>query len=612
MKLRYYIQSVLFVAIITLFIASCANRGQGPQGGPKDTIPPSVIKSIPDNKALNVSKKKIEIIFDENIIVQKVAEKVIISPPQHTAPNIQAFGRKLLIEFNDTLQPNTTYSINFSDAIVDNNENNPLKNYVFAFATGNTIDTLQISGTLINAENLNPLQGITVGIYSDFTDSAFFKKPFLRITKSDDLGKFTVPNIKEGKYILRALKDDSRDNIYQPGEGIAFNDSVLSPSVEIYQKRDTIWKDSVTVDTIKISKAVRFLPENILLRYFKENSGKKQRFVKAERKEKNHFTLFFNAPATELPSLTPLNGEWKEDPLIQKNQTLDTLTYWIKDEKWINSDTISVKMRYQKTDSTNQLVYTTDTLHLTLRRNKNAQLAKSDKNDNKPAEAKTNFLNVKTNLSGSFDVYKAISLDFDVPVKSLDSAKIHLSEMRDTIPIPVKFNLSRTSEIGLKYEIKYNWKPEANYVLIFDSTAFHSIYDTHTNKLKNDFKIKSLDDYSSLKLMLANFDSTIVFQVLNPKDEVIRSAPATAKGTHIQFLQPGDYYIRMFIDKNRNGKWDTGSYSGKRQPEAVYYYSKKLTLIKNWEMEETIDYLTTPLLEQKPKELIQKEKKENN
>ncbi|VBB47981.1 conserved exported hypothetical protein [uncultured Paludibacter sp.] len=608
MKLKYYIQSLLFALLIASIVPSCANRGQGPQGGPKDTIPPSVVKSFPADKALNVKKKKVEILFDENVVVQKIAEKVIVSPPQRVAPSIQAYGKSVVVEFNDTLQANTTYSINFGDAIVDNNENNPLKNYVFSFATGNSIDTLEISGALINAENLNPMQGITVGIYSDFVDSAFLKQPFLRITKSDENGKFTVPNVKEGKYKVRALKDDSRDNIFQPGEGLAFNDSIFSPSVEVYQKQDTIWKDSVKIDTIKTVKAVRFSPDNVLLRYFKENIGKKQRFIKSERKERNHFTLYFNAPATELPTLEPLNFDWKDKVLVEKNATLDTLTYWLTDNELVNKDTLSVRMKYLKTDSTNNLSYTTDTLHFAYRRGKNTQPPKQKEG----TEPQKDFLSIKTNLSTGFDVYNPIKLDFDVPVKSLDSTKIHLSEMRDTIPIPLKFAIAKKNEVGLKYEISYNWKPETTYLLEIDSAAFNSVYDVHTNKLKSDFKIKSLDDYSSMKLLLAKYDSTAVFQIVNTKDEVVKTMPAQEKGTHIQYLQPGDYYIRIFMDRNRNGKWDTGNYLEKKQPEEVYYYPKKLTLIRNWEVEETIDYLSIPLLQQKPKELIQKEKKENN
>ena len=609
MILNKHIKFLTIALLAVLFTFSCANRGQGPQGGPKDTIPPSVVRSYPADRAINVRKKKVEIVFNENVTVQKASEKVIISPPQRVAPNIQAYGKTVQVEFNDTLQANTTYSINFGDAITDNNENNPLKNYVFSFATGNAIDTLQISGTLINAENLNPLQGITVGIYADLTDSAFLKKPFSRITKTDDEGKFTVPNIGPGKYKIRALKDDNRDNMYQPGEGLAFNDSVFSPSAEVFTRRDTVWKDSVKIDTIKTVKDVRFTPDDVLLRFFKEAGNKKQRFVKAERRERNHFTLFFSAPAAELSQLEPFNFDWKDKVLIQQNATMDTLTYWLKDDKLIARDTLSFKMKYQKTDSTNRLVYTQDTLNVVFRRGKSAATTAQPDAKSKKIE----FLSLKTNITNNFEVYNPIVLNFDVPVQSWDSTKIHLSEMKDTIPILQKPKIIKMDESGFRYEIRHTWKPETAYLLTIDSAAFTSIYGRHTDKYKSDFKIKSLDDYSKLKLLLAKPDSLAVFQVVNAKDEVVRTVPANFKGvTDIPYLQPGDYYIRIFIDRNRNGKWDVGNYLKNIQPEEVFYYSKKLTLIKNWDLEETVDYTQTPLLKQKPKELIPKEKKENN
>jgi len=183
-------------------------------------------------------------------------------------------------------------------------------------------------------------------------------------------------------------------------------------------------------------------------------------------------------------------------------------------------------------------------------------------------------------------------------------------QMKDTIPIPIKFKLIKQDEIGMKYTINYAWQPEKTYLLEIDSAAIVSIYDLHTNKYKGDLKIKSLDEYSSLKLMLEKFNPEIVFQAVNSKDEVVRSASATEKGAYIKYLQPGDYYVRMFMDKNRNGKWDTGNFLENKQPEDVYYYPKKLTLIKNWEIEETIDYERVPLLEQKPKEIIKTDQKE--
>lgn len=602
MRDKHFIYVVLFTALSVLFVTSCANKGQGPQGGPKDTIPPSVVKSFPSNMALNVQKNKIQIVFDENVNVKDVSNKVIISPPQQNVPSIQSYGKAINIVLNDSLKENTTYSINFGDAIVDNNEGNILKNYIFAFSTGNTIDTLQMSGTVINAENLNPKKGIIVGIYDDFSDSSFLKKPFLRISKTDENGQFIIPNIKAGKYIIRALDDVNHDNTYVPGEDLAFNDSVYTPTAQVIEVQDTVWKDSINIDTIKTVKKIRYSPEKIVLKFFSENVGKRQLIKKAERVDARHFTLIFNAPLAELPEINPLNGAWMEKPLIEKNETQDTLTYWLTDKDFIRKDSINLQVKYQNVDSLNRPVFTTDTLDLYVKRAKKA-------NPNNNDEEKQEYLGIKTNIVRSYDVYKPIIINFDQPVALLDKSTIRLSQMKDTVPVKLDFDIVKEDSIGLKYKIDKHWSDETTYLLEIDSGTVQSIYGVYNNKYKADFTTKSVEDYSTLKLLLANFDSTVVFQVITPNDVVVKTLPAKKNGTSFEYLEPGDYYIKLFIDKNRNGKWDTGNYFKNLQPEQVFYYPKKLTLIKNWEIEETVDYSKIPLLQQKPKELIKEDKK---
>ena len=234
------LKQIIFIFISIFVIYACANRGQGPQGGAKDEVPPKVIKSTPADKSVNISGKKIEIEFDENVVLKDIAKNVIISPPQRTNPEIRAYGKRVVVNLNDSLEENTTYSINFGDAIVDNNEGNILKDFVFSFATGDQIDTLQLSGTLINAEDLNPLKGIIVGVYRDLSDSAFVSKPFNRVTKSGDEGKFTVYNVKEEQYRVFALDDQNRDNFYQKGEGAGFIETVFETQIENYVRQDTV------------------------------------------------------------------------------------------------------------------------------------------------------------------------------------------------------------------------------------------------------------------------------------------------------------------------------------------------------------------------------------
>lgn len=623
--------SVIITVCIGLIIYSCANKSQGPTGGPKDETPPKIIKTIPLNAALNFKKKQVQIYFDENISVENPAENILISPPQQKQPTVKGNGRIVTVDFEQNLIDSTTYTINFGNSIVDLNEKNPLENYRFSFSTGNEIDTLKISGIVINAEDLNPMSKVLVGIYREHNDSVFFQKPFLRIGKTDEHGRFVIDNVKAGVYKVFALDDTNKDYFFQPGEGVAFIDSLVTPTFRIEEMKDTVWEDSIHVDSIRTYMGTRFLPDNIVMKFFKENK-KRQYFVKSERKTEQTFQLFFNTKQTELPVLKALNFDWKgkimhqndknSDSLIfktkdsvkpkldslqsswegkymlQKNQTLDSLTYWIMDTIISKIDTLQFSMSYFKTDSAYQLVPQTDTINVFMR--KARENPKAKKLESQP---KIEFYKFNHNASGNFEVYNPIILKFDSPLAEVDLSKIKLLEKIDTVfkDLPIKWIQADSSK--MQYNINYKFEPEKSYELKIDSAAFRNIYNLNSDKSSGQFKVKSLDEYSSIKMLLSKFDSLVVFQVLDTKDVVLSTKPASPKGTHFEYLKPGDYYLRAFIDSNRNGVWDTGDLSKKLQPETVYYYNKKLSLRANWEFEETWDLGSVPLLEQKPAEL---------
>jgi hypothetical protein len=591
-------KSILFrlfsILFIVLLVYACANRGQGPTGGPKDVTPPKVVKSTPRNGAVNFKKKLIEIEFDENISIEKASENVIISPPQVKPPDVKALGNKAIVNFNQDLLDSTTYSVNFGNAIVDLNEKNVLKNFLFSFSTGNQIDTLRISGTVLNAEDLNPISGIIVGIYADTDDKVFAKKPFLRIGKTDEKGHFSIDNVKKGTYKVFALGDDNRDYFYEPSEGLAMMDSLVTPAFRMEEKRDTVWKDSTHVDSVRTHMGPHFLPDNLVLQFFRETI-KRQYLVKNERKEPYSFNLFFNAPEAELPTIKPLNFNWDGKYLLQKNNTKDSLTYWLTDSTVWKIDTLKMTVAYMKTDSLMKLVPTTDTLNLFQR--KTISKIKTKKSG---ISTKVEHYKFTNNIASSFDVYNPVFIHFETPLATAELSKIKLYQKVDTVLKPIKFKWVQSDSTQMNYAIEYKWVPEKSYELKIDSTAFTSIYNRVSDKFTGSFKIKSLEEYSKIKLLLATFNPKIVLQVLDTKDTPIMTKKAEEKGTIFENLKPGDYYIRMFIDENGNGKWDTGELATHKQPEQVYYYPKKLTLMANWEFEETWDYKQTPLLLQKP------------
>ncbi len=589
----------LVVTAIGLLIYSCANKAQGPTGGPKDVTPPKILKSNPVNGATNFRKKEIQIIFDENISVDNATENVLISPPQKTQPTVKGNGHILSVQFDENLIDSTTYTINFGNSIVDLNEKNPLKNYRFAFATGDDIDTLKISGTLINAEDLNPVSKIMVGIYRENDDSVFFQKPFMRIGRTDENGRFVIDNVKAGSYKVFALDDTNKDYFHQPGEGLAFIDSLVHPTFRIEEMKDTIWKDSTHIDSIHTYMGNHYLPDNIVLKFFKENK-KRQYFVKSERKSPTTFQLFFNTKNKTMPELKPLGFEWEGKYLLQKSIAMDTLTYWLTDSALIKTDTLEFKMSYYKTDSLYRLVPQTDTINVFMRKGK--VNPKARKTNDKTKE-KIQFYNFITNANAPFEVYNPINIQFDAPLAEADLSKIKLTQKIDSVTkdLPVKWR--QIDSTKMNFAIDYKFEPEKSYELKIDSAAFRSIYHLNSKKNSGQFKVKSLDEYASIKMLLSEFDSLVVFQVIDSKDQVLATKPAVRKGTIFEYLKPGEYYLRAFIDSNRNGVWDTGDIKSHLQPETVYYYNKKLTLRANWEFEETWDLTKVPLLEQKPKEL---------
>ncbi|MCE5330524.1 MAG: Ig-like domain-containing protein [Bacteroidales bacterium] len=592
--MRKILASIIIIAI-GFIVYSCANKAQGPTGGPKDETPPVALKSTPVNGAVNFKKKEIQIFFNENISVENVSDNVLISPPQVKQPDVRGNSRILTVRFEEELLDSTTYTINFGNAIVDLNEKNPLKDYRFAFSTGNEIDTLKISGILINAMDLNPLSKTLIGIYRENDDSVFFQKPFLRIGKTDENGHFVIDNVKAGTYKLFALEDINKDYYCQTGEGVAFIDSLVTPTFRMEEMQDTVWEDSIHIDSIRTYMGTRFLPDDLILKFFKE-SKKRQYLVKSERKLPQSFQLYFNTKLTELPVVKPLNFDWEGKYLLQRNNTLDSLAYWITDSAVYNIDTLQMSLTYLKTDSVYNLVPQTDTLSVFMRKARVNPRAR--KSEDKPVQA--SLYKFTSNANGSFEVYNPIYIRFDAPLADVDLSKIKLSEKIDTIfkDLPVKWRQSDSTKMA--YAIDYQFEPEKSYELKIDSTAFLSIYNLYSDKFSGQFKVKSLDEYSSIKMLLPTFDSLVVFQVLDTKDIVLASKPALPEGALFEYLKPGDYYMRAFIDSNRNGIWDPGDLHARRQPEEVFYYNKKLSLRANWEFEETWDLRAIPLLQQKP------------
>ena len=618
---RHKLPALLMLMIV---VYSCASMGN-PDGGPYDEEPPKFVRSTPKPFAINSKEKKVTIEFDEFIKLEKAAEKVVVSPPQLEQPEIKASGRKVVVGLVDSLRPNTTYTIDFADAIVDNNEGNPLGNYSFTFSTGTTIDTMEVSGTVLSASDLEPVKNIQVGLHSDLSDSAFMKKPFDRVSRTDSRGHFSIRGIAPGKYRIYALMDGNQNYLFDSKtEMIAFSDSIIIPAMEDAMRQDTIWKDSLTIDTIKSVGYTRFLPDDIILRAFKEENDR-QYLTRSERDKENHFVLTFSARADTLPTLKGLNFDERDAFIIEKTDRNDSICYWIKDSLIYQMDTLEIQMDYLATDTLDRLVPQTDTLFLANkltraeREKLEAKAAEEKEKERKKKEKKgekiepepTKFLTLNVDAPSAFDLDRNVYLSFDEPVASIDTAAIHMEIKKDSLWEEIPFLFVSDSVLPRKYEILAEWEPEKEYQLSIDSMAFKGVYGLHTNKVKQTMKVKKLNEYGTILLNITGADSTAVVELLDGSGKVLRQQRITPQNTaDFYYLNPGTkFYIRLFNDRNGNGVWDTGKYSEHLQPEEVYYFPKVWEMKANFDFEENWNINAVPVEKQKLDE-IKKQKPE--
>jgi len=602
----------IFCALTGIFLwNSCASTGT-PGGGPKDEIPPKILKSDPLPNQIYFSKKRVELFFDELVSLVNPSEKVIVSPPQKISPTIKAIGNKITVLLADSLLPSTTYTIDFTDAIVDYNEKNKFGDFAFSFSTGNQIDSLRISGTLVDASNLNPVSDVIIGVHSDLNDSTFMKIPFSRISKSNMQGFFTVKGLPKTNFHVYALGDKNKDYHFdQPGESIAYLDSVFTPWTEPCLRSDTTWKDSITIDTIVVKNITCYKPDDLVLRYFTEDFGR-QYLSKRERPARERLFFCFGYKSNTLPNLRLINSNAKNWFTLEKNPTKDTLTYWISDTLVSQMDTLCVQLDYFKTDSLNKLTPTTDTLNLisrSFRSKVNNPEKKKKKESDTLSVVPVSHLNYKSDFQGTMDVFSIPVIQWDTPIREVIGEPWSLYKKKDTTWIKTPFTFIKDSMKIRDYILQAKWEFGTEYRFDIDSGMVVGLYGKTNAKFSQSFKIRTEEEYSRLIVSVNGITGSGFVEVLDKTDKVLRRQRIVQNQADIKYLMPGSYYIRAVEDLNNNFQWDTGNYAKKLQPEKVFYNPRILTLRANWDVEEIWNVNEVPLLLQKPKELKPKEKK---
>ena len=619
MRFKNFIMSLL----LALAIVACASIGT-PDGGPYDEDPPVLVKSMPALNATGVTTPKVTLEFDENVKLEKAFENVVVSPPQLQMPEIKYSGKKVMVELFDTLKSNTTYSIDFGNAIVDNNEGNPYENFAYVFSTGETVDTLAVSGTVLNAQDLEPIKGMVVGLHSCLHDSAFSKTPFERVSRTDSRGRFTIKGIAPGKYRVYALADANQNFLFdQKSEAIAYLPTIVEPHAVPAVRPDTIWRDSTTIDTIRHINYTRFMPDDLVLRVFKEEFLS-QYLVKQTRDPHNKLTLYFAVPNDELPQLEGLDFDFTDMYILEKNVRMDTLVYWLKDSSFYRSDTLSFRLSYKTVDVSGDTIYRTDTLSIpSKKRWENVvkqqrrkyeedekaflRMAKSlpDYDENNPPAfvPKPTPLQVRFGGSTSMDVNGNCSFTFDEPLLSVDTSAISVLLKVDTLWIPVDRVFNQDSTNLRKYNIYAEWRPGQTYRIDADSAAFKGLYGGVSELFSREISFKSLDDYAALYVNIGGVGNNGIVQLLDSRENVVMSSHTSGGQCVFYFIKPGTYYMRLIFDDNGNGKWDTGDFAKGIEPERVSYYHHSLDLRALFEYSQDDWDINTPLNEQKPLEI---------
>ncbi len=631
-------KNLLLCLLALLLTAACASIGN-PDGGRFDETPPRVVGSSPADGAVNVSKRKVQILFDEYIKLEKASEKVVISPPQIEPANVRADGKRVKVDFYDSLRANTTYTIDFSDAIEDNNEGNPMGQYTFSFSTGDVIDTMQVSGRVLNAADLEPIKGIMVGLYpadSTWNDTLFRTRPFLRVSRTNGEGRFTIKGVKDGAYRVRALEDKDGDFVFsQKNERVAFDTTVYVTGSFPDVRMDTVWRDSLWYDSIRVVPYTHYTPDDVLLLAFLED-GQERHLLKTVYPEPTNFTFYFTAPSDSTPRIKGLNFD-ERCLVADASLKNDTVTFWVTDTALIHrQDTLSMILSYMETDTLGQLVVTNDTLDLSPKttyakiaaeRSKQIEAWEKDrerrqKKAKKPLPYEENpyertWLEAGFKPSGSLAPNQNVRYLAKEPILEVDTTKIHFYVKKDTDWLPAPFLFMPEERSAKSYMLYAEWEPGQKYRFVMDTAAVVSVLEHESKSVRQEFHVRAVEEYGSIFIHVISPDTGVVVQLLSKNDKVEAQQRTDKEGNaDFFFMKPGEYYMRCYVDANGNGQWDTGDYASGLQPERVYYFGKPLPLKSQWDLRQDWDIRAVDVARQKPmaitKQKPDKEKKFKN
>lgn len=567
----YRILTLVLAVAYCLHTSSCASTKGAPTGGPKDTIPPVVVKVVPqmNSTGIPLTKGNVVIFFNEYVQIKDASKNIFLSPPQKKAVKTKIKGKSIVVEFQEPLDSNTTYSINFGGSIVDNNEGNPLNGFSYAFSTGNSVDSLLYSGKVVNAETLFPVTGATVALYENPKDSSVITTLPVAIARTDEWGYFTIKNLKPVEYTIYAFSDDNNNYKYDQGaESIAFTDSTITPvtvmNPELPQLKYIDAKDTA---------ALMARPSEIELALFKEKSN--NQFIRDyKRYSKRGAYIKFNSTDVQIDSFS-IAGIKDEQLIKQFNIVKDSLTFWINEPGKLN-DTLVLSIKYHKTDTAGILTPTVEKLKLTapFEKKNDRRGGSSGQTDKK----RKDLLEFDILSDNKMVEQNGIVLSFKEPLVVMDNDSIRFKMTNaKQIVTDVKFDIKQDSIEINKYIIRPNiqFVKGNDYTITFPEGVFRDINGFTNDSTQTNITLPNNDNMSSITFELSNVNARYIVELINEaRNKVYRKYIITEDSELIfPYLDKGNYCLRITEDKNNNGLLDTGDLLAKKQPEKVLLYT---------------------------------------
>ena len=653
--------STLLVTFLLLILgaAGCAKQSS-PEGGPYDMTPPRVVRCTPEMGSTNVSTHRVRITFDEFIQLDRGEDKIIYSPPQRIPPKALVNQKQLIVTYQDSLIANTTYTINFNRAIKDYNEGNYIDQYVYAFSTGDYLDTMQVSGQVLDAYTLQPVPRILAGVYDTPLPTDSLDRPMTRMTYTDDKGLFTLQNVRDGAYYAIALIDMDRSYSYNnPNESFAitpdsFRTEVIPRSALIPAKETKVDSlanvadslgvradsliakkqapksetDTTATATDSVSPYV-YLPNDLLLLLTRP----KTHIVRLERlvrRDSMSLMATFTEPLDTLPQIQILSPDYlTKSSSYYPDLSTDrkSLTYWLSPHASLARDSVVVAFAYPTTDSIGSPINKLDTMTLHAPRVQ-ATKAKAKPKKQPKVEASETAANGLSHASDSTaladtkselgavkilsheGIHKETTRDslwisYDVPILAIDTARVQLAKLVDSVPQPIPCQLLPDSVRRCRWLVDFAKEPGTTYRLEVDTAAITGLYGGTSASVQKDLKIASATELGSLAITLTGHptDHPLYVYLLSSKEEILATAqPDSAGLVAFKELAPGAYFLKLYVDLNGNGSWDGGIYPA-TPPEPVRYLPQSVNVQARFATEQKWAYDGTPLAEQRPKGL---------